>query len=450
MDKLSLNEAARAVGGTADKNTDVTGVFTDSRKPLENGLFIALTGDRFDGHDYVKSLENSGASAVLVEKDVSTSLPKILVKDTRSALGALAFHQRSKTQIPVIGLTGSVGKTTTKEMIWYVLSSKYNTLKTEGNLNNDIGMPLTLLRLDSSYEAAVIEMGMNHSGELSRLTHICRPTASVITNIGMNHIENLGSQENIFKAKLEITEGMRKDSYLFVNGDDRYLGVYENPNFKIIRFGINSDKNDVMAYDINSESESVAFFVRYGDESVPVYLPCAGIHNVYNALCAIAVGVKHGISLRSAANALKNYVPAGMRQRIIKHGGVTVIEDCYNASPDSVKASLKVLSAYKNGKRIAVLGDMLELGDFSEQLHREVGRAVKDSGVSILLTYGNLSRFTADEAMKCGVDAISFDSREKLCEAAGQLIKENDTVLIKGSRGMHMEKIYETLFSDKT
>lgn len=446
MDKLSLNEAANAVGGTADKEASVTGVFTDSRKPIENGLFIALTGDRFDGHDFIKSLENSGVSAVLIEKDVPTSLPKILVKDTRTALQALAFYLRSKFNIPVVGLTGSVGKTTTKEMIWYVLSSKYNTLKTEGNLNNDIGLPLTLLRLDSSHEAAVIEMGMNHFGEISRLTSICRPTSAVITNIGLNHIENLGSKENIFKAKLEVLEGMEKGSNLFVNGDDEFLGSYENPDYNIVRFGIESDKNDITAYDIITGSENVSFSVMFRGEAVSAVLPCAGIHNVYNALAAIAVGIYSGISLQKCVNALKNYVPSGMRQRILRKNGFTVIEDCYNAAPDSVKAALKVLSAYKEGNRIAILGDMLELGEFSEKLHRNIGAEVKNNGVSILLTYGNLSAYIADEAEKLGVAVKRFNDRAELSDYAKSMIKENDVVLIKGSRGMHMEKILELLF----
>lgn len=446
MDQISLNEAARAVGGKNDKDANVSGVFTDSRHPVKNGLFIALTGDKFDGHDFIASLENSGVSAVLVEKDVPTALPKILVKDTRLALQALAYHQRSKFSIPVVGLTGSVGKTTTKEMIWYVLSSKYNTLKNQGNLNNDIGMPLTLLRMDSSHEAAVIEMGMNHFGEIAKLTAICRPSMAVITNIGVNHIENLGSRENILKAKLEILQGMQPGSYLLLNGDDDLLGSYENPDFQIVRFGIQSDKNDVRAYDIQTEQDGSRFTVVCGEESAEVFLPVAGLHNVYNALAAIAVGWLLGIPLQNAANALKNYTPEGMRQRVTRIGGVTLIEDCYNASPDSVKAALKVLNAYRGGRRIAVLGDMLELGAFSEQLHRQVGEAVAENDVSLLFTYGVLSAATADEAKKHGVAVEHFRDPAALAAAVRGILREDDAVLVKGSRGMHMEKIIEEIF----
>ncbi len=448
MDRMSLQEAAEAVGGKKNRDADVAGVFTDSRQPMKDGLFIALTGEKFDGHDFIAQLENSGVSAVLVQKDVPTTLPKILVKDTRLALQALAYHQRSKFSIPVVGLTGSVGKTTTKEMIWYVLSSKYNTLKNQGNLNNDIGMPLTLLRLDSSHEAAVIEMGMNHPGEISRLTAICRPTIGVITNIGVNHIENLGSKENIMKAKLELLEGMPENAPLILNGDDELLGRYENAGHPILRFGVSSDKNDVRAYDIKTWEQGVSFTVETKDESAQVQLPAPGIHLVYDALAAVAVGSLLGITPKKAAGALKNYSPEGMRQRVSRVRDMTLIEDCYNASPDSVKAALRVLSAYRQGRRIAVLGDMLELGDYAQQLHREIGNAAAENGITLLFTFGNLSAAASEEAEKTGVAAEHFRDMDALCNALSETLRPGDTVLVKGSRGMHMEQVIERVFLD--
>lgn len=449
MERFSLDEAARAVGGTVNGEAQVSGVFTDSRKPVDKGLFVALTGERFDGHDFIRSLENSGISAVLVERDVPTVLPKIRVKDTRLALLALAHYHREKFDIPVVGLTGSVGKTTTKEMIYHVLSSTYRTLKTEGNLNNDIGMPLTLLRLEQSHEAAVIEMGMNHAGEIARLTAVCRPTIGVITKIGVNHIENLGSRENILRAKLEIIEGMPEGAPLVVNGDDDLLGALELPDRPLIRFGITSQNNDITAQNIVQGQETCRFTLCKGSRTADVFLPCAGLHNVYNALCAAAVGDLLGIPLERAARALAEYTPTGMRQRISTRGGVTVIEDCYNASPDSVEAALKVLSAYRTGRRIAILGDMLELGDFAEELHRRVGAAAAENQVSLLYTYGPLSEKTADEAERRGVSVERFREPEALADAVRQTLRVGDAVLIKGSRAMKMEKITELVFSDQ-
>lgn len=446
MDRMSLQEAAEAVGGKNDRDADVSGVFTDSRQPMKDGLFVALTGEKFDGHDFIASLENSGVSAVLVQKDVPTTLPKIVVKDTRLALQALAYHQRSKFSIPVVGLTGSVGKTTTKEMIWYVLSSKYNTLKNQGNLNNDIGMPLTLLRMESSHEAAVIEMGMNHFGEISRLTAILRPTIGVITNIGVNHIENLGSKENIMKAKLEILEGMPKGAPLVLNGDDEMLGKYENDSYSIMRFGITSDKNDVRAYDIKTWEQGCSFTVETPAGSAFVELPVPGTHMVYDALAAIAVGSLLGIAPKNAAGALKNYTPEGMRQRVTHVRDMTLIEDCYNASPDSVKAALKVLSAYRQGRRIAVLGDMLELGDYAQQLHYEIGKAAFDNDVTLLFTYGNLSAETSKAAKELGLPTEHFRDIDALCKTLKEVLRPGDTVLVKGSRGMHMEQVVERVF----
>lgn len=448
MQNLSLSEIAKAVGGVAEGKATVSGVFTDSRSPIKNGLFIALSGDKFDGHDFVPSLENTGIAAVLLERDLSTSLPKILVKDTRQALLDLAKYERLKYDIPMIGLTGSVGKTTTKEMIAMVLSTAFSTLKTEGNLNNDIGMPLTLLRLNESFEAAVIEMGMNHSGEISRLTSVCRPNIGVITKIGVNHIENLGSQENICKAKLEILDGMEDGSPLVVNGDDSFLGNFESKNHPVFRFGIDSNRNDVYAREIELSENSIHFTAFCQNEKASVSLPCAGKHNVYNALAALAVAHLMKIPLEKAAKALEDYSPSGMRQKVFVKDGITWIEDCYNASPDSMEAALKVLSAYHGGRKIAILGDMLELGGFAEALHRRVGKAVAENQVSLLYTYGPLSEYIADEAKRLHVEVESFREPEALADAVRPLLKTGDVVLVKGSRGMKMEKIIKKIFDE--
>ena len=288
MKTFDLIQAAKAVGGTVKgENVEVSGVFTDSRNPVPGGLFTALTGERFDGHEFVRSLEEGETAAVMIGKQLETSLPAVIVKDTGKALCDLAAWHRARFDIPVIALTGSVGKTTTKEMIAVVLSRIFNTLKTEGNLNNNIGMPLTLLRLDDDIQAAVIEMGMNHAGELSLLTSICRPTAALITNVGVNHIENLGSRENILKAKLEILEGLEKGSRVFLNADNDLLGALDLPDFEVIRYGLESDA-EFTARDVKTDPLGSSFVLCAHGEKSPVRLNSPGIHNVSNALAAAA------------------------------------------------------------------------------------------------------------------------------------------------------------------
>lgn len=444
MKAFDLEQAAKAVGGTVKgKNVKVSGVFTDTRKPVPGGLFIALTGERFDGHAFVPSLEEGETAAVLIGKQIVTSLPAVIVSDTGKALCRLAAWHRARFDIPVIALTGSVGKTTTKEMIAVVLSRTFNTLKTEGNLNNNIGMPLTLLRLDDDVQAAVIEMGMNHAGELSLLTSICRPTAALITNVGVNHIENLGSRENILKAKLEILEGLEKGSKVFLNADNDMLGKLELPDFEVIRYGLDGDE-EFTARDVRADPEGSSFILVAHGEEAPVRLNSPGIHNVSNALAAAAVGWHHGVPVGEIAAALADYVPTGRRQRTVKYGGVTLIDDCYNASPTSTKASLEVLAGY-GGRRIAILGDMLELGSFSEDMHKDVGAFCKGRA-DLLFAFGPLSRYTAEAAAAKGVEARTFDDAKALADAVRPVLADGDTVLVKGSRGMHMENIISELF----
>ncbi len=444
MKTFDLIQAAKAVGGTVKgENVEVSGVFTDSRNPVPGGLFTALTGERFDGHEFVRSLEEGETAAVMIGKQLETSLPAVIVKDTGKALCDLAAWHRARFDIPVIALTGSVGKTTTKEMIAVVLSRIFNTLKTEGNLNNNIGMPLTLLRLDDDIQAAVIEMGMNHAGELSLLTSICRPTAALITNVGVNHIENLGSRENILKAKLEILEGLEKGSRVFLNADNDLLGALDLPDFEVIRYGLESDA-EFTARDVKTDPLGSSFVLCAHGEKSPVRLNSPGIHNVSNALAAAAVGYYHGVPVPQIAAALADYAPTGRRQRTVKYGGVTLIDDCYNASPTSTKASLEVLAGC-GGRRIAVLGDMLELGSFAEDMHKDVGAFCKGRA-DLLFAYGPLSRNTASMAAQRGVPSQAFDDASALAREVKKILADGDTVLIKGSRGMHMENIIAEIF----
>ncbi len=447
MKKLELTAVATAVNGTLFGEGSFKGVYTDSRKPVKGGLFVALEGEKFDGHDFIINAEKDGAAAVMCRKKCETMLPVIYVEDTKKALLALASYYRGLFDIPVVGLTGSVGKTTTKEMTHLVVSSKYNAIKTQGNLNNDIGMPLTLFGIEEETEAAVIEMGMNHKGEISVLTAVSRPDVAIITNIGVSHIENLGSRDNILKAKLEVLEGMKKGSPLILNGDNDLLCNVKNDDYNIITFGIDNKNCDVLATDIEVCADGTVCNVLYCNEKYKMYVPVAGMHNVYNAMSAFAAGVCVGVAPETAAQAIAKYVPEGMRQKTVVKNGITFIEDCYNASPDSVKAGVNTLAGIGAKRTVAVLGDMLELGDYSENAHRQCGSYVAEKKIDLLFAYGKESEFTADEARKSGLkNTFCFSDADSLGKELASVLKPGDAVLFKASRGMKLENVIHIVY----
>mgnify|MGYP000878758315 FL=1 len=449
MEKILLSDIARTVGGTIDIKSEIGEISTDTRQLIAGSVFIAIRGERFDGHDYVAKAFEKGAVAAITEKQIE-NYPCIIVNDTRKAFLDLARYYRSLFNIILVGVTGSVGKTTTKEMIALVLSEKYNTLKTEGNLNNEIGLPKTLLGINKSHKAAVIEMGMSDFGEIERLSNTAIPTISVITNIGFSHIENLKTQEGILKAKLEILSGMSSDAPLVVNADDRLLStVKDSLNRRVLTYGIENKTADYYAKNIYEENNGTIFTVKYQDRDVEVSLPCIGRHNVLNALSAFCIGINSGISEEEIINALKKYKPDELRQNIVKKGEQTVIIDCYNASPDSMKASLSVLlqvKAENNGRKVAVLGDMLELGEMSRQLHENVGRFTEMADVDMLFTYGYDSVYIAEKAKESGVSVMHTDDKAKLVNELKTYLKAGDVVLFKGSRGMRLEEVIDGLY----
>lgn len=450
MKALTFKEAAAAVGSSTALAGRFDSVCTDTRKITDGCLFIAIKGDNFDGHDFAAKAIENGAQAVVVEKDCGLGDKQILVENTRLALLDLAGYYRSLFNIPVIGITGSVGKTTTKEMVHAVMSSKYNTLKNEGNLNNEIGVPLTLFRLDESHEAAVIEMGMSGFDEISRMTKAVRPDAAVISNIGVSHIENLGSREGILKAKLEILHGMKSDAPVILNGDDDMLVTVRPGAHPVIYYGIDNNKVNYKASDITSKESETELTVGFAGGSGRVSLPYPGRHNVYNSLAAVAAGSLFGVKLQDALEALKGYVPAGMRQRINKKHGMTFIEDCYNASPDSQAAALAVLGGMNSQRKIAVIGDMLELGKVSRDAHYGVGKKAAENKIDAVFTYGERSLEAARGARDGGVaDVRSFDDKKILSSELVSYLKEGDAVLFKASRGMKLEdviySVYESL-----
>ena len=445
MEKLKLSEIAPYLGATYNKDAGFDSVCIDTRKITKGCLFICIKGERFDAHQFADEALSFGASAVMIHSDIEPNGAYIKVDDTSKAMLSLSGYYRSKFDIPVIGLTGSVGKTTTKEFTHLVVSAKYNAIKTLGNLNNEIGVPQMLFQIDKSTEAAVIEMGMNHFGEISRLVNEVKPTIGLITNIGVSHIENLGSREGILKAKLELCEGLAEGAPLILNGDNDMLQTVKDEHHKVVFYGI--ENGEFKAENIVETDNSTLFDVAYYGKKQHITIPTIGIHNVYNALAAFTVGYFLNVEPQAAADALGTYVPAGMRQKVVDVDGITSIEDCYNASPDSMRAALKTLSNIKGNKKIAVLGDMLELGDYAKTAHTEVGKAVAENKIDFLLAYGNDAKFYVDGAKQSGVEnAFLFDDKEKLSEMLLNIATKGDAILFKGSRGMKLEDVINTVY----
>ncbi|MDD6483749.1 MAG: UDP-N-acetylmuramoyl-tripeptide--D-alanyl-D-alanine ligase [Clostridiales bacterium] len=450
MQKLSIRELAQATGGeiiNGDENTIISGISTNSREIKEGMLFVPLIGEKFDGHKFMDSAIENGAAAVLSSEDIPSGAAVIRVKDTLKAFGDIAAFYKKKYRIPTVAITGSVGKTTTKDMIYAAMSAGYNTIKTPNNFNNEIGVPMTVLSQEAEHEAAVVEMGMNHFGELSRLAGIVKPDAAVITNIGMSHIENLGSREGIFRAKMEITEGFGPDNTLIVNGDDEFLSKTKGTGaYRVIYYGIENEQNDVRARDIKSNGlGGVEFTAQAGGKDYRVKVTQPGVHNVYNALAAICVAMVFSIPVEDAVKNIGECEYTAQRLEVEEHKGIEIINDCYNASPDSVRAALSIVPYSLKARRAAVLGDMLEMGDYADKAHYEIGRFAADK-LDLLITAGKSSRETARGAKEGGLcEVYSFDTTEEAAEFAKGKICPDTCVLVKASHGMHFEKIVEKI-----
>ena len=367
----------------------------------------------------------------------------VIVPDSARAMIRMASNYRMLFSPKMIGVTGSVGKTTTKEFCYAVLSAFGKTLKTEGNQNNDIGVPNTLFRLDNDTRYAVVEMGMDHLGEIERLTRCARPSAGIITMIGVSHLENLGTRENILKAKMEIC------APLALNADNDLLPTASVPvRLRPVWFGIESETADVRAADIHTGTEGTTFTLvdkAYG--SFAVSIPTAGLHTVYDALAAYAAATRLGLDPARCAAALSRYQATGMRQHIVEKGGITFIEDCYNASPDSMKAALSVLKALPNARKIALLGDMLELGDASESGHRATGEWAADAGVSLLIAYGPNSAAMAEAAKNRGIATVHCQTAAEVLQYLQQSVRPGDAVLAKASHALKLDEILADFYA---
>jgi len=442
MGKITLAQAALWCGGKIDtKYKDVTffGANNDSRKLEEGQLFVALKGER-DGHDFIPAALEKGAAAVLCTR-CDGDYPAIVVEDTRIALGQIARGERDRLGIKVVGITGSVGKSTTKEMVACVLSSTYRVAKTPENHNNDIGLPMTVLSIPEDTEIAVLEMGMNHFGEISYLTSIAKPDLAVITNIGTVHVEYLGSVEGILRAKLEILEGMSAGSTVLFNGDNALLwNLRGTLDKRIVYFGVQNPECQVLGDSITQNDGNLSFHVKSQGRLFGIELPMEGEHYVPDALAAIGVGLQLQVPIEKIQDSLSRFRNMAGRQEIYEKNGFTIIQDCYNAGPESMTAALTVLGS-RTGRRVAVLGDMLELGVCSDAEHYKIGR-VAAKNADILLAYGPKSERMLYGAITGGMSqskARAFTDREKLVDALKLMAKPGDTLLFKGSLGMRMK-----------
>lgn len=446
MKPFTVEEACKAVSGW--QKTPFSGtiqkVTTDSRQDLDQSLFIPLKGEKFDGHAFLQTALEQGACCAL-SMEATSQERVIYVEDTRRALGALAAWYRRRFTLPVAAITGSVGKTSTKEMTAAVLSAKFDVCKTQGNYNNDIGLPKTLFSLEEHHTAAVVEMGMNHFGELHTLSKMAAPSLAVITNIGVAHIENLGSQEGIFQAKCEIFDGMAQDAPAVLNGDDPYLLTLKQKRKNLLFCGL-GEENTLRAKNIRPQGLSqTAFTICYHGQQEEAVIAAAGTHMVQNALLAVGVGLKFGLSLQEAAQALGNFQQTGMRMAVKKTPFLTVLNDSYNANPISTKASLQVLAA-EQGRKVAVLGDMLELGPEAAVYHEEVGRFAKQVGIDFLIAIGPFGEYISKGFDAAGGTSVHYPSVDAFFAAPWQtLFHKGDTVLVKASHSMALSRIAEGL-----
>lgn len=449
MKSLSLKQIAAWTGGKLDAKYNgvmVRGVNTDSREVKPGQLFIPLAGARVDGHNFIGRAMDAGAAGVLTARDPKRDIPAVRVRDTLEAFGTLAAAYRSSLPVKVIAITGSVGKTTTKEMLAAILRRRFRTTWTEGNHNNNLGLPMSIMDIDPETELSVLELGMNHFGEISYLTKIARPNMAIFTNIGTMHIEYLGSRAGILKAKLEILEGMGEDGIVVMNGDEPLLwDLRDRMEKKHYYFGVTNAGCDVRASHIVTGDDGVRFTLTGLGREVDIFAPSGGQHTVYNALAASTAALLSGAEPEDITGGLANFENTGMRQRIIEQNGCTIIDDCYNAGPESMAAALEVLASHScEGRRIAVLGDMMELGCVSSAEHYRIGRLAAKKGIDLILAYGaNASRVIAG-AITGGIPyqhAASYDDQDQLIHELRTRAQPGDVLLFKGSRGMKMERV---------
>ncbi|MCR4553567.1 MAG: UDP-N-acetylmuramoyl-tripeptide--D-alanyl-D-alanine ligase [Succinivibrionaceae bacterium] len=443
MISISLKEIAECCNGKlVGDNISVASVTTDSRSASDNELFFALKGERFDAHDFLDGAVKNGARALVVDREVETSVPYIIVPDTKKALGMLGSYVKQKLNPVTVGITGTCGKTTVKDLTYSILSLAGETLATKGNFNNDIGVPLTLLRLTESHKYAIIEMGTNHHGEISYTTNLVHPDIALINNVGYAHLEGFGSLAGVFKAKSEIFQALAEDGTAVFNRDSEFYNEFENEQkkYRLCSFSVDNDAATTYASAIELDDLGRARFVLHNPQgNIPVGLKIVGTHNVSNACAAATVAYALGLDLETIKNGLESYEPFQGRLQISNKNNITLIDDTYNASVNAVFAAIETLNSMKAYK-VLILGDMGELGDQAEELHKEVGKRVLNSKIDLFLAVGKLTELSVSAS---GGKGIFFNTKEEL----KQWLKDNfdnakiSAVLIKGSHSMKMHEV---------
>ncbi|PAB58825.1 UDP-N-acetylmuramoyl-tripeptide--D-alanyl-D-alanine ligase [Anaeromicrobium sediminis] len=451
--EISIGEIVKCTNGQLIKgNTEeeIRRISTDSRDIKENDMFIALIGENFDGHKFLKPAVNKGAKTLLVSEYENhiEGVTIIKVEDTLKAMQQIAKYYISKFDILKVAVTGSTGKTTTKDMIYNVLSKKYKVLKNKGNFNNHIGLPKTVFELDSTYEACILEMGMSGFDEIDLLANIVRPHIGVITNVGLSHIERLGSQENICRAKMEIKNYFNENNTLILNGDDKFLCEEKGEKYNVVKVGLNPKSQLKGEIKKDLHKDGIIFNVTYEDKDYEFRLNVAGIHNVYNALNGIMVGIIGNVPMDKIKEAISEFESGKMRLNIKENGEILIIDDTYNASPDSMEAGINVLKNIGKNRKIAILGDMLEMGEYAKNAHYNIGHRVSEENIDILIAVGNDALHYKTGAMGNGMDSnrtFFFKTNQEVIKFLKDFVKEDDTFLIKGSRGMKMEELVKYL-----
>lgn len=453
MKELTLENLTKVCNGKyygeeEKKYLEVTAITTDSRKVEEGCLFVPIAGNRVDGHDFIPEVMKKGALVTLSEKILeNTDFPYILVDSTLQAVKDIAEFYLESLKIPVVGITGSVGKTSTKEAVASVLKEKFNTLKTQGNFNNELGLPLTVFRLKEEHEIAVLEMGISDFGEMSRLAKIAKPDTCVITNIGTCHLENLGDRDGVMKAKTEVFSFMKENGNIVLNGDDDKLSTIKiYKGITPVFFGLNEDC-EIYADEIRSHGlRGTECTIHAGKDQIRVFVPSPGRHMIYNALAAAAVGRIYGLKNEQIKRGIESIEALSGRFRMIETEKFLIVDDCYNANPMSMKASLDVLRDGE-GRRVAILGDMGELGENEVRLHQEVGEHAARCGIDVCICAGDLSKHIADSAKEVNPDftVIYEKDKQELLKRLPDYVYKGDTILVKASHFMGFEDIVKAL-----
>lgn len=459
MKNLTLENIANACGGILIcksnelKVKEVSDIVTDNRKVTEGSMFIAIKGNRTDGHNFINSAYESGALCVIAEKDIKSDKPYIIVDNSLVAIKQIARYYRKNLDIKVVGITGSVGKTSTKEIISSVLSEKYNVLKTEGNFNNELGLPLTIFRIREEHEIAVLEMGISDFGEMTRLSEIARPDVAVITNIGICHMENLKSRDGILQAKTEMFKNINENAVIILNGDDDKLStVTEYNSIKpVFYYADNISGKNIYADKIeNNGIKGIKCNIHHNESNINVNINIPGRHMVYNALAAVCVGKVFGLNDKEIKSGIEKLKPVSGRNNIMELDNITVIDDCYNANPVSMKASIDVLK-FAEGRKVAVLGDMFELGSHEAALHEEIGEYISETDIDVVVFVGHLMNNAfvklSDTDTK-NKKIYYFNNLDEMFIEIQKLIMPNDTVLVKASHGMNFARIIEYFKND--